>query len=188
MYCYVFKTDYMICSLRKYKPYQPGKTEYPTTKNFITKSTKKYEPYKPYTYKPYTLSPFTYKTISVEVITRPTTRKPYVTTRTTSKYSRNNSPFGSGPITKLPTDSAELKKIGQYCLKQKGADKNCDKALQMLKTRFKQCDRASKSDRQCHDFKIGFCQAFTKFPCCPDILAGRTCSGRSKRDLSALYL
>lgn len=111
-----------------------------------------------------------------------TTRRPYVPP-TRKSSSAPGSPFGNGPLTSLPNDAKKLKEIGDYCLKSKGKDQNCDTALNMLKTRFKSCDKASKSDRECTDFKINFCSAFSKFPCCPDILAGRSCSGKSSRML-----
>ncbi len=65
-------------------------------------------------------------------------------------------------------------------MKSKGQDPNCDTALQMLKTKFKGCEKALKTDTECSDFKMNFCTAFSKFPCCPDVLAGRTCSGKSR--------
>lgn len=156
IFCYLYPTNY-DCVIKKFKKYIPGK------KNLV-KTTTKSTPYKPYT-----LSPFNPSTFKI----KPTTKKPNV--------SENKSPFGPGVVTTIPTDSAKLKEIGNYCLKINGKDKNCDRALKMLKTKFKGCDKASNSDKECAKFKITFCTAFSKFPCCPDVLAGRRCSGKSKR-------
>ena len=73
---------------------------------------------------------------------------------------------------KFHTDSipsAKLKEIGRYCLKMNGKDKNCNETLAMLKTRFKKCNTASKYDIECNKFKLNFCTAFSKFPCCVDV-------------------
>lgn len=62
-----------------------------------------------------------------------------------------------------------MKKIGQYCLKIKTKDSNCDRALMMLKDKFKKCEKSPKSDADCQTFKMNLCGAFSNFPCCADV-------------------
>ena len=70
---------------------------------------------------------------------------------------------------KIPEDATKLKDIGQYCLKIKTKDVNCDKMLSMLKEKFKSCEKMPKTDNECQTFKVNFCTAFKTFPCCPDV-------------------
>lgn len=194
IYCYVFSDDIYTCYMRDYPLYIPGKKKFThsTTSPTTTASTQIY------TFRPFTsYKPPSVWTIPIEVVTRPTTTTSTTTTKQTSssyyyepttvrhttKSNILNSPFGPGVITTIPSEPEKLKEIGQYCLKANGKDPNCDKALQMLKTKFKSCDKAPKSEEECQHFKMSFCTAFSNFPCCPDVLAGRKCSTKSRRAL-----
>ena len=70
---------------------------------------------------------------------------------------------------KIPNDAEKLKKIGSFCLTTKQKDSNCDQMLNKLKSKFKSCEHSPKTDQDCQSFKMNFCSAFSKFPCCVDV-------------------
>lgn len=70
---------------------------------------------------------------------------------------------------KIPNDAEKLKKIGNFCLKTKTKDLNCETMLRLLKEKFKNCEKKPKTDTDCQTFKVQFCSAFTNFPCCADV-------------------
>lgn len=41
--------------------------------------------------------------------------------------------------------------------------------LNMLKEKFKECQKMPKTHNECQKFKVNFCAAYTNFPCCPDV-------------------
>ncbi|RNA06714.1 hypothetical protein BpHYR1_009217 [Brachionus plicatilis] len=163
IYCYVFY-EKSTCGYAKYQPYKPGQ------KTVATSSS--------------TRGPIQ---IPVEVVTASKYTRPLTTKSTSSPKPSlidSNSPF-DGPVTSVPKDAKKLKEIGEYCLTNKNI--NCDKMLALLKDKFTKCERRSKYDSDCQSFKIEFCTAFKNFPCCPDVLAGRQCNGRSN-NLKRSYL
>ena len=62
-----------------------------------------------------------------------------------------------------------MKEIGNYCLKTKQKEANCENMLKLLKDKFKTCEKKPKTDTDCQTFKFQFCSAYTNFPCCPDV-------------------
>ncbi|CAF0775527.1 unnamed protein product [Brachionus calyciflorus] len=194
IYCYVFN-EVSTCFGNNYPRYEPGRKLYSTTSP--------------------TRSPSTQSSIRIPVIvvtsskssssttsrqiTSPTTTKsttPSTTKKEIIKSTQKSvtvpnsdnfiSPF-DGPVTSIPKSAEKLKQIGNYCLKIKHRDQNCDIMLALLKEKFKICEKKPKTDSDCQIFKIQFCSAFENFPCCPDVLAGRQCNGKSN-SLKRSYL
>lgn len=190
IYCYVYLTrDLKTCLGKSYDMYIPGNKKYtpgatPSTTTRTTTTTRRMPIEIPINRPSPTPSKPT-PPPTKSTMTKSTT----TTTTTTTKSSPTPmyppikpnvglvSPF-DGPVKSIPNDAEKLKKIGNYCLRTKQRDQNCDKMLTLLKEKFKYCEKMPKSNTECQTFKINFCTAYPGFPCCADALAGRTCSGK----------
>lgn len=201
VYCYVFY-DRFTCIGQDYDTYIPGRKKYTTSSArptaFSTRGTSGQTiKINVITNKPVTTTTRSYVITTTTTRPRPTTKavvtttKPVVTTtkvttKTTHKPHVTSggsgvgevNPFPPGPL-QIPNSADKLKEIGDFCVKTKTKEPRCDTMLKLLKDKFKVCEKKPKTDNECQTFKIQFCTAYTNFPCCPDVLAGRTCSGKS---------
>lgn len=182
IYCYVFyNKDLITCfDTTQYDIYVPGKKKFTTvssTTSTRTTTTSKYVYYSSSTTKP-TITTTTTKSTTT---TRPTVKVVTTPSTTTStRASLSGDPFGNGPLT-IPTESDGLKHIAKFCLQSREKNVKCDKMLVLLKDKFKTCEKKPKTDTECQSFKMNFCGAFKNFPCCSEVLAGRSCNGKSIR-------
>jgi len=175
IYCFVFsKIDKITCTKIPHSEYVPIAPP-PTTKSQPTISTTST------TTRTTTTKPNTSSTTTVKVFT---------TSKGSSSYPFELIPGFKGTITELPTDSAVLKQIGDYCVRSTIKEKNCDLTLTLIKGKFKECEKKPASDKECQTFKLDFCKAYPKFQCCAEVLAGKPCksSSTNRRELFQRFL
>ncbi len=170
IYCYIFP-DLGIHRCKNYDQYDayvPGKIKPITT----TTTTSKRVPFFYSTPKNIPINPVNPVITTTSTNTKSTTRSSSTTTSTKKVLvdtANSADPFGNEPVNSIPKSSEKLKQIGNFCLKQKTKHANCEKMLVLLRTKFKTCEKAPKTNADCQSFKMDFCSAFTNFPCCVDV-------------------
>jgi hypothetical protein len=130
-----------------------------------------------------------YHTIPIEVINdTPTTTsiKPTkISTKTSQSVSKSSISIGAVNIDDKNTSSdlfddrsphswlksaEKMKQMRDFCIVQTTKNERCSNMLSMLINKFKTCETASISDSDCQSFKKEFCNAYTSFPCCADVI------------------